>query len=75
MEWCAIALACAAVWIAESLNTALEYLADAISPERHARIGDAKDVAAGAVLISAVTAIIVGIVIFGPYVREILRSH
>jgi diacylglycerol kinase (ATP) len=75
VDWCAIALACAAVWIAESLNTALEYLADAISPERHPRIGDAKDVAAGAVLISVVAAIIVGLIVFGPYVGEILRSR
>jgi diacylglycerol kinase (ATP) len=50
-EWCWIALAIALVWVAEGLNSALESLADAVHPERDPRIGRAKDVAAGAVLV------------------------
>jgi len=53
-EWCWIVLAIVAVWTAETLNTAVELLADATSPNYHPLIGKAKDVAAGAVLISAI---------------------
>ena len=48
IEWCIIVLTCAAVWTAEALNTALEFLADATTKEIHPVIGHAKDVAAGA---------------------------
>ena len=53
-EWCWVVLAIMAVWTAEALNTALEFLADAASPEFHPLVKKAKDVAAGGVLISAI---------------------
>ena len=45
------------VWTAEALNTAFEFLADAASPNFHPVVRDAKDVAAGAVLITALRVI------------------
>lgn len=68
MEWCLLTLAISQVWIAEGLNTAVEYLADAVTLERHPLIGKAKDVAAGAVLLSAVGAAIVGAAVFYPHI-------
>ena len=68
IEWCALVLVCAGVWTAEALNTALEFLADAVTKEKHPLIGHAKDVAAGAVLVMAITAMVVGCVVFMPYV-------
>jgi diacylglycerol kinase (ATP) len=65
-EWCWITLAVVAVWTAEALNTAFEFLTDVASPEFHPLAGKAKDVAAGAVLISAVGAVAIGLLIFGP---------
>jgi diacylglycerol kinase (ATP) len=65
-EWCWITLAIVSVWTAEALNTAFEFLTDVASPEFHPLAGKAKDVAAGAVLISAVGAVIIGLLIFGP---------
>ncbi len=65
-EWCCIALAIITVWTAEALNTAFEFLTDVASPEFHPLAGKAKDVAAGAVLISAIGAVIVGAFIFIP---------
>ena len=53
-EWCWIVLAIVAVWVAEALNTAFEFLADAASPQFHPLVKQSKDVAAGAVLISAI---------------------
>jgi len=66
-EWVALSLAMALVWIAESINTAIEFLADEISLERKELIGMAKDVAAFAVLTSAIFAIIIGFFVFAPY--------
>ena len=65
-EWCWIALAIAIVWVAEGLNSALESLADAVHPEHDARVGDAKDTAAGAVLVAAIAAAVIGALVFGP---------
>jgi diacylglycerol kinase (ATP) len=69
-DWCWIILAISIVWTAEALNTAFEFLADAASPEFHPLVRDAKDVAAGAVLLTAVAAAIIGIIIFWPYVMK-----
>ncbi len=65
LEWTAITLAIVAVWTAESLNTAFESLCDVASPDFHPKVERAKDVAAGAVLISAVGAAVVGLLVFG----------
>jgi len=72
-EWCWILLAIMAVWMAEALNTALEFLADAALPQYHPLVQKAKDVAAGAVLISAIGAVVIGILIFAPYLAHHVR--
>jgi diacylglycerol kinase (ATP) len=59
--------------MAEALNTAIEFLADVASPEFHPLVKKAKDVAAGAVLISAIGALIIGIIIIGPYVLKLMK--
>ncbi|MDX2165855.1 MAG: diacylglycerol kinase family protein [Deltaproteobacteria bacterium] len=64
--WCWIVLAIMAVWSAEALNTAFEFLADVASPEFHPLVQHAKDVAAGAVLIAAVGAAVIGLLVLGP---------
>lgn len=65
-EWCWIILAVVAVWTAEALNTAFEFLTDVASPTFHPIAGQAKDVAAGAVLISSGGALLIGAVVFLP---------
>ncbi|MBD3287318.1 diacylglycerol kinase family protein [candidate division KSB1 bacterium] len=67
VEWCLLLLAIMAVWTAEGFNTALEFLADASTPDYHPLVGKAKDVAAGAVLISAIGSLIIGVIVFYPY--------
>lgn len=66
-EWCWIMLAMIAVWTSEALNTAFEFLTDVASPEFHPLAGKAKDVAAGAVLISAAGAAVIGVTVLGPH--------
>lgn len=60
-------LAIALVWTAEAFNTALELLADEISEEHLERLGRAKDVAAGGVLVAAIIAAIIGSIAFLPH--------
>ena len=72
-EWCWIVLAISIVWTAEALNTAFEFLADAASPDFHPLVRDAKDVAAGAVLITAIAATVIGAIVFWPYIEKLLR--
>lgn len=67
-EWIALVFACGLVLITEAVNTAIEIDIDLTSPEYHPYAKDTKDVAAGAVLLSAITASIVGILVFGPYI-------
>lgn len=67
LEWALIVLAVALVLTAEALNTALEYLANAVMPERHPLVGTAKDLGAGAVLLAAVGAAIIGVLVLGPH--------
>lgn len=71
-EWCWIVLAMVSVWMAEALNTAFEFLADVASPDFHPLVKKAKDVAAGAVLIAAIGAVIIGVIVLGPYVLKLL---
>jgi len=73
-EWCWIILAISTVWTAEALNTAFEFLADVASPEFHPTVRDAKDVAAGAVLLTALAATVIGLVIFWPHFAKLLQS-
>lgn len=70
IEWCLLVLATGLVWVAEAINTAIEFAVDVASPERNRLAGMAKDIAAGAVLLSAVTAAITGLLIFGPRLMQ-----
>lgn len=63
-EWLIIISMIGLVLMAEAFNTSLEKLMDILHPELHPKIGKAKDIAAGAVLIIAATAATIGIIIF-----------
>ena len=67
VEWMLLVLVGGFVLAAEAFNTAIEIDIDLTSPEYHPYARDTKDVAAGAVLIAATTALIVGLLIFGQY--------
>ena len=72
-EWCWIIIAIICVWMAEALNTAFEFLADVASPEFNPKVKKAKDIAAGAVLIAATGAVVLGIIVLGPYVLDLFK--
>lgn len=66
-EWLIQTLAIGLVLAIEGLNTAVEKVADFVHPDFHERIGFIKDIAAGAVFFAALTAIIIGAIIYIPY--------
>lgn len=70
-DWRWIVVAIGWVWIAEAINTALEHLCDVVCIEHHEGIRVCKDVAAGAVLVSAAGATVIGILTLYPYVAMI----
>ncbi len=66
-DWLWLILAIALVLITEMINTAIERLVDLVEPNHHPIAGKVKDIAAGAVLIAAITSVIIGVTIFWPY--------
>ena len=65
-QWILLALAIGIVHASEAFNTALEEIVNFISPQQHPSAGKIKDLAAGAVLLTTITAAIIGILIFTP---------
>lgn len=72
VEFAIIFLAIMGVLVAEMFNTVLELCVDLASPDYHPLAKTAKDVAAGAVLLSAIMAIIIALFIFGPHLWALL---
>lgn len=66
VEWCIIALCAGGVLAAEAINTAIEELVDLLHPARSGKAGRVKDIAAGAVLVIATSALVCGLLIFVP---------
>jgi diacylglycerol kinase (ATP) len=71
IEWMILTITGGFVLVAEAFNTAIEIDIDLTSPEFHPYAKDTKDVAAGAVLISAITAAIIAAFIFLPYILSL----
>lgn len=67
-DWINQTLAFGSVFVAESLNTAIEEVTDFIHPGRHEKIGKIKDIAAGAVTFAALATFIVICITYYPYV-------
>ena len=70
-EWLFQILAIGLVMSIEGLNTAVEKIADFIHPNYHERIGFIKDIAAGAVFFAALTAIVIGLIIYIPLLLQV----
>ena len=73
LEWVAVVFAIGMVFGGEIFNSAIEDLADVVCPERDERIKKVKDLSAAAVLVSAITALIIGFIIFIPKIVALFR--
>ncbi len=74
VEWASVFLVSGLVIALEMMNSALEGLIDLVHPDIHPRVKVIKDTAAGAVLIAAMTAVAVGIIVFGPRLWQFLQT-
>jgi len=74
-DWVSIGLLVALVLISESFNSVIEALSDTLSQDYRVNIKYAKDVAAGAVLISSAASVIAGAIIIIPYFLELARRQ
>ncbi len=74
VEFAMIFVAITVVFIAEMFNTVFELCVDLASPEYNPLAKIAKDVAAGAVLLSAMLAVVIGLFVFGPHLWELIRG-
>jgi diacylglycerol kinase len=72
VELAAVFFAVVLVFLTEIINTVIERTLDLIDIEENPRIKLIKDMAAGAVLVAAVAAVMIGIVIFGPYILRLI---
>ncbi len=68
LEWCVVVMCIGLVIAAEALNSAVEALADKISPGYDSLIGRAKDLGATAVTLLAIVAVVVGCIVYIPYI-------
>lgn len=66
IQWCVLFIVSGQVFAAEAFNTCIEKMMDFIHPEKDVRIKHIKDMSAGAVLINAIIAFIVGLILFLP---------
>jgi diacylglycerol kinase len=69
-----ILLICGFVLVTEILNTVIEKLCDFIEPNFNLKIGIIKDISSGAILLATIFAVIIGIIIYFPYLENILSS-
>lgn len=70
IEWACIALSIGGVLAAETMNSAIESMTDLLSPEIREEARQAKDFAAGSVLLISITAVTVGVIIFGSHLFD-----
>ncbi len=73
-EWCFIVIAIASVWTAEAFNTAIENLCNLYTTDFHPKIKIIKDISASAVLFLAIMALIIGLIILGPKIIDLLMN-
>ncbi len=74
VEWMAVIICIGMVITAELFNSAIERLVDMVSPQWQSIAGEVKDIAAGAVLVTAIAAAIVGLIVFVPYLLNIFSQ-
>jgi undecaprenol kinase len=71
IEWALLAIVIALVVLMELVNSAIERIADALKPRIHTYIMEVKDIMAATVMVSALLAVIVGLIIFLPHIFKI----
>ena len=71
-DWIALVFAIGLVITVEIFNSVIENIADFVHPEKHDMIKKIKDLSAAGVLVSAVTAMLIGLIVFVPHITRLL---
>lgn len=72
LQWCVLLLCIAIVLTAELANSSVEHLARGLCHDRNEHVGNALDIASGAVLVASIFSAIIGILIFGSRLLQIV---
>ncbi|MBC6493000.1 diacylglycerol kinase family protein [Flavihumibacter stibioxidans] len=72
-EWIALLLCIGFLFAMELFNTAIEYLADHVTPDQHEQIREVKDLAAAGVLVAAIITAITGAIVFLPRILSAFK--
>ncbi|MDW7661166.1 MAG: diacylglycerol kinase family protein [Bacillota bacterium] len=70
VDWMMILLTSGIVLVAELFNTTIENMMDMISPDYHVMTERIKDLSAGSVLVTAIFSVIIGLIVFIPYLKQ-----
>ena len=73
IHWVFLIFATFIVWITEAINTSIEYMFDLIQPEIDPKVKIGKDISAGAVLLSSILSVIIGLLILGPPLINLIQ--
>lgn len=73
LEWISVVISMGIVLITELINTSIETLSDTLHPDMSEGIKNTKDIAASAVLIASTTALVIGLIVFIPYLCQYFK--
>lgn len=73
VEWTIIILAISLVILMEVINSAVERVSDVLKPRIHDYVKEIKDIMAAAVMVSSLVAVIIGFIIFSPYLLKVFK--
>ena len=74
IEWCILLVCIGFVWVAEAMNTAIEYICNKITLQKDPEIKKVKDMAAGAVLMASCIVFIIGLLLFIPKIVHLINN-
>ena len=66
-EWIAVSIAITMVLVAEMFNSAIETLVKALVKKHDPLVGEALDISSAGVLLASIGAVVIGVIVFGPY--------
>ena len=73
IEWCLLIFVIGLVLLMELANSAVERIADVLKPRIHNYVKEIKDIMAAAVMLASIVSIIIGLIIFVPYILKIIK--
>jgi len=73
IEWCLLIVVISLVILAEIINSAVERITDVLKPRINSYVKEIKDIMAAAVMLASLTAVIIGIIILGPYIIRLFN--